>query len=287
MSINMQGYDSDWQTAYEERVEYQDLPLGDYTFQVRAVDRNLNYSEAAEIRLSVVPDPRDERIDELEVRVRERTRELEQTHRQLQMSQQQLIDELEKELQTAYTLQMGLMPTESPKKAGLDIAGRYLPATHVGGDFFQYFDRMDNRLSISLADVTGHAMEAAVPVMMFSGILETEMRLGDPLEQLFGNLNGTLHSKLDRRTFICFTMGEYDLASRTLRLSNSGCPYPYHYQTATQQVVELEMDAYPLGIRPETTYQAIEVPLAPGDRVVLLLGRDHRGGQRTGDHVWL
>ena len=105
-------------------------------------------------------------------------------------------------------------------------------------------------------------------MMMFSGILETEMRLGDPLEQLFGNLNRTLHNKLDRRTFICFTMGKLDLASRTLRLSNCGCPYPFHYKAATGEVVELEMDAYPLGVRADATYEAIEVQLEPGDRVV-------------------
>ena len=179
-----------------------------------------------------------------------------------------LRSEMEEELKTAHAMQMALMPAESPQKAGLDLAGRCIPATHVGGDFFQYFDRIDNRLSISLADVTGHAMEAAVPVMMFSGILETEMQYDHTIEDLFGNLNKTLHNKLDRRTFICFTMGEFNLVSRTLRLSNCGCPYPFHYQAATQEVVELQMYAYPLGIRADATYEAIEVQLEPGDRVV-------------------
>ena len=121
---------------------------------------------------------------------------------------------------------------------------------------------------LSLADVTGHAMKAAVPVMMFSGILKTEMRLGNSIEDLFGNLNKTLHESLDRRTFICFTMGEFDLVSRILRMSNCGGPYPFHYKAATQEVVELEMAAYPLGIRADATYEAIEVQLEPGDRVV-------------------
>ena len=51
-------------TAYERRVEYQDLPLGQYTFQVRAVDQDLNYSDPAAISLSVVPDPRLEALTE-------------------------------------------------------------------------------------------------------------------------------------------------------------------------------------------------------------------------------
>ena len=111
-------------------------------------------------------------------------------------------------------------------------------------------------------------MEAAIPVVMFSGILKTEMRLGNSIEDLFANLNRTLHETLERRTFVCFTMGALDLATRTLHLSNGGCPYPYHYRAASHKVVELEMDAYPLGIRPDTAYQTIEIQLAPGDRVV-------------------
>ena len=50
------GYEEDWQAAYSSRVEYQDLPLGDYTFRVKAVDRDLNYSDPAEVRVSVEPD---------------------------------------------------------------------------------------------------------------------------------------------------------------------------------------------------------------------------------------
>ena len=35
---------------------YQNLPPGDYTFQVRAIDRDLNYSETAQAQLAVKPD---------------------------------------------------------------------------------------------------------------------------------------------------------------------------------------------------------------------------------------
>ena len=55
----LEGYDPDWQPATREmRAYYQDLPPGDYTFQVKAIDRDLNYSEMAQIQLSVEPDPR-------------------------------------------------------------------------------------------------------------------------------------------------------------------------------------------------------------------------------------
>ena len=55
----LKGYDRDWQPATRKmRAFYRDLPPGDYTFQVRAADHDLNYSEIAQARLSVEPDPR-------------------------------------------------------------------------------------------------------------------------------------------------------------------------------------------------------------------------------------
>jgi sigma-B regulation protein RsbU (phosphoserine phosphatase) len=196
-----------------------------------------------------------------------------------------LREEAEKELQDAHDMQMGLMPTESPQISGIDLVGRCIPANHVGGDFFQYFPLSQDRLSIALADVTGHAMKAAVPVMMFSGILKTETRHGDSIENLFTNLNRTLHEVLERRTFVCFTMAELNPETRTFRMSNCGCPNPYHYRAARHEVVELQMDGYgyPLGIRPNATYEAIETQLEPGDRVVFCSDGIVEAGNTAGE----
>ena len=59
----LEGYDTDWQPATRRmRAFYRDLPPGDYTFQVRAIDRDLNYSEMAQVQISVESDPRIEAL---------------------------------------------------------------------------------------------------------------------------------------------------------------------------------------------------------------------------------
>ena len=63
-----------------------------------------------------------------------------------------------------------------------------------------------------------------------------------------------------------FAVGEVDLDGRKLRLANGGCPY--HYRAATGEVVELETQAYPLGVRPDSTPPIREIALEPGDRIV-------------------
>lgn len=183
-------------------------------------------------------------------------------------AQQKLIDELEEELQTAREKQMGLMPKGAPEVEGIHLAGRCVPANHVGGDFFQYFPRDGERVSVCMADVTGHAMEAAIPVVMFDGVLESQMAMDIGLEELFERLNDLLCAKLDERTFVCFAMGEFDAEKGLLRLANGGIPYPLHFHRSSGEIVELQVEAYPLGVRSGVDYPVIEVQLEPGDRVV-------------------
>ena len=264
--------DTDWRKPTRDNTfEWTPQASGTYTFEVQAIDRDLNYSEPASVTIVVTPQyGRIAMVSGLVVLSiglvlaggygLRRRRERDQIR-------EQLVTELGREMQTAHELQMSLMPTEAPQIPGIAVAGHCLPATDVGGDIFQYFAQ-DDKFALSVADVTGHGMQAAVPVMTFSGILNTEMQYDHALEILLAKLNQTLHQSLQRRTFICFAMGEYYPLTHRFRVSSCGLPYPCHYQAATQTVDELQMDAFPLGIRPNTTYEIIELQLQPDDRVV-------------------
>lgn len=201
----------------------------------------------------------------LTTRVRRRSAELERANEVVSAHNQLL----EQELQTAHDMQMSLMPSENPRLAGFDIVGRCRPATEVGGDFYQYFSLEDGRLIIALADVTGHGMKAAIPTMVFSGLLDTQISYTPGPRELMPRLNNSLHRVLERRTFVCFTMAELDPDAGKLRLSNGGCPYPFVFRAATQTVEEIDLSAFPLGIRAESTYAVAELELAQGDLVVL------------------
>ena len=63
-AVRLEGRDTDWKPVYTGRVEYQNLPLGDYLFQVKAVDRDLNYSAPTVVRVVVEPDLRLEALNE-------------------------------------------------------------------------------------------------------------------------------------------------------------------------------------------------------------------------------
>ncbi|MDA0685108.1 MAG: triple tyrosine motif-containing protein, partial [Bacteroidetes bacterium] len=66
----LKGHDEGWENTLDRRVEYQDLPVGQYTFEVLAVDRDLIYStEPATVTLSVFyrPISSSVRISEVEI----------------------------------------------------------------------------------------------------------------------------------------------------------------------------------------------------------------------------
>jgi len=267
------GRDSTWAATRQNRVELHDLPRGDYTLQVKAVDRDLVYSHSpAELRISVTLPYRAYGLSVsilfLSVTLayamlRGRRRRIERDD-----AREDLLREQENELQTAHDMQMGLMPAKSPDLPGVGVAGFCSTANSVGGDFYQYFEG-EVRLMISLADVTGHSMEAAIPAVMFDGILHTHMETPRPMPELFQSLNRSLCHSLREHTFVCLSMVDLDPATRIMRLSNCGCPYPLHYRAGAGEIAEIEVDAYPLGVRPDTEYRDTVIPLGEGDYVVL------------------
>ena len=153
--------------------EWTPQKAGTYTFEVQAIDRDLRYSEPARVTIEVTPQYGQialwSSLGVLSIAMvlvggygLKRRRERDQIR-------QQLVAGLEREMQTAHDMQMSLMPAQAPQLSGIEVAGQCIPATEVGGDIFQYFPQKD-KFALAVADVTGHGMQAAVPVMTFSGI---------------------------------------------------------------------------------------------------------------------
>ena len=168
----------------------------------------------------------------------------------------------------ARDMQMGLMPKTSPNIEGFDIAGRCISA----GEYYRCglfkFLEQNGKLMLMVADVPSRGMAAGVPVVMFDGILESQMKISAGMGDLLRSLNVLFFSTLEDYSSISFTMGELNPATHVFRVVNGGRLCPYHYRAETGGFVELQVDARPLGIRPDTAYEAKEIQLESGDRMV-------------------
>ncbi len=172
------------------------------------------------------------------------------------------------EIQTAQSMQMGLLP-EPLDISGLDLAGRCLAANRVGGDYYNYLwmDDDQRKLAIVIADVAGHDMSAAIPAVMFSGMLDFAVKEGAPGAMLTA-LNQSLCQQPKRTPFITCCVAIIDLDEKQMQWSKAGHPEIYHYCTHTGTIEELTADSYPLGVSPKSDYSDETANLHEGDRLI-------------------
>lgn len=172
------------------------------------------------------------------------------------------------EIQTAQSMQMGLLP-ESPDISGLDLAGRCLAANRVGGDYYNYLwmDADQRKLAIVIADVAGHDMSAAIPAVMFSGMLDFAVKEGAPGAMLTA-LNQSLCQQPKRTPFITCCVAIIDLDEKQMQWSKAGHPEIYHYCTHEGAVEELTAESYPLGVSQKSDYSDETVQLHEGDLLI-------------------
>ena len=172
------------------------------------------------------------------------------------------------EIQTAQSMQMGLLP-EPLDISGLDLAGRCLAANRVGGDYYNYLwmDDDERKLAIVIADVAGHDMSAAIPAVMFSGMLDFAVKEGTPGAMLTA-LNDSLCQQPKRTPFITCCVAIIDLDEKQMQWSKAGHPEIYHYCTHEGTIEELTAETYPLGVSQKSDYSDEMVNLHEGDLLI-------------------
>jgi hypothetical protein len=67
-----------------------------------------------------------------------------------------------KELDVAHSIQEQMLPLVPPKIAGLEVAGRNIPAESIGGDYYDWVPLGKDSVAIVIGDVSGHGIPAAL-----------------------------------------------------------------------------------------------------------------------------
>ena len=100
------------------------------------------------------------------------------------------------ELEHAAAVQRGLLPGRRPQIQGYDVAGVCLPSRAVGGDFLDWYPTRDGGLAVTLGDVMGKGMPAAIVMAMVRTAMRSAGREFPPAEAL-RQAADTLHEDLE------------------------------------------------------------------------------------------
>ena len=128
-------------------------------------------------------------------------------------------ERLKRELEIARTVQNSLLPQSNPEISGLDIDGLCIPATEIGGDYFDFFPLDNHTLGIAIADVTGKGTSAAFYMAVVKGIMLSLTPIFSSPQQLLSELNRRLYGTMERKIFVTMIYGIFDIKKNKLTLT--------------------------------------------------------------------
>jgi len=175
------------------------------------------------------------------------------------------------QLVAAHDAQMAIMPQAAPEVPGVDIAGAWIPAYGVGGDFYDYFwlEGEPPRLCIVVADVAGKGMRAAMNAVMSDGMVFSRARQAGSVEEIMDSLNRSLFHKVERRMFTALCLVVLEPETRKLTFANAGLCEPLHRSHGEVRYLSSPGSRFPLGVMRDAEYESTSVELAEGDIVIL------------------
>jgi sigma-B regulation protein RsbU (phosphoserine phosphatase) len=175
---------------------------------------------------------------------------------------------LEEELAIARQIQQRLLPKEPPKLSDFEIAAMNLPTYSVGGDYFDYFAIDDHRYIVSIADVSGKGIPAALLMSNMQATLHAMIFNEMPLSQIVARINNLLYQNTTYDKFITGFIGILDLRERSFTSVNAGHNFPYLCH-ADGGLHTLEKGGLLLGMIPNVAYEMETQHLQAGDWIFM------------------
>ena len=173
-----------------------------------------------------------------------------------------------REREEAQAIQRALLPASLPAIDGCSLAVRWQPASAFGGDCYDAIRLSDTALALSIADVCGKGLPAALVMSSLQASVRA-FAASDPSPRfVVSHLNQALCTNRELRRFVTLFYAVYDSSTRRLVYCNAGHNPPAVIR-CDGSIVRLSAGGMVVGMFDGVTYEQGEVGLEPGDRVIL------------------
>lgn len=192
---------------------------------------------------------------------------------QTDVTERRRAEESRHELEIAKHIQLSLLPDAPLRLPSVELAGVCVPASHVGGDYFDFF-HASGSVDVVIADVSGHSVGAALIMAEVRSTLRAQTRkaAGVPVgpAQVLRDLNELLYDDLTRaESFITMFYLKYLSDIRTLKYANAGHNWALLLRLGDATCTPLDAEGLVLGARRDVDFEERRVALAAGDRLLL------------------
>ena len=175
-----------------------------------------------------------------------------------------------KDLEKGKIIQESLLPHNTPIIEGYDIAFFSLSASELAGDYHDYVELDDGRISIILGDVSGHGISASLAMAMAKATFNYAKDIKAKFPEEFMDLLNTMFNKELKKRNKLMTLISMVLDPKTgeVVFDNAGQSYPGYFSNSTQKSEELKLPSLPLGGMKKRKKKAVIKIMQPGDAFI-------------------
>ena len=175
------------------------------------------------------------------------------------------------ELESARLVQERFLPATLPRIKGLDFCGECLPCHTVGGDFFDFIAAEDSSLLVTVGDVSGKGVPAAI---VMAGV-QASMRVLGParvhdLRGLIRSLNHTIWQVAPEQFYATMFCARIDATRHELSYVNAGHDRAILLRHGCRSAVTLATTGTVLGLSTRSEFRESVAPFGPGDILVVV-----------------
>lgn len=179
---------------------------------------------------------------------------------------------MDADLALAKAIQLSTLPAEFPAfpdNKEFDVYASMLAAKEVGGDFYDFYFSGENKFTITIADVAGKGIPAAMFMMRGKTTLKNIISTGVPLDKACTKVSRNLCKHNDTMTFFTGWIGTIDLATGQLTYVNAGHNLPVIRKNGGEFCFLACKPCLPVAVFEDFEYQTETVQLQPGDELFL------------------
>ncbi|MGC8765132.1 MAG: PP2C family protein-serine/threonine phosphatase [Brevinematia bacterium] len=175
----------------------------------------------------------------------------------------------EKEIGVAAEIQSSLIPHTFPMSAKYDLYGLSIAAKGVGGDYYDYIDFGNEKIVLTMFDVSGKGVPAALIMVMIRSILRTIATLNDDTRDVMAKLNNTISLEIVEDRYATGFYLLFDAEKGIMSYTNAGhCPLIL-YRSHSDDFEFLDTEGMPIGIMSGVEYGQNYTIMERGDIAIL------------------
>jgi len=179
-----------------------------------------------------------------------------------------LVAERSGQMAKAAKVQAGLLPVSPLIGDGFEVAANFAPAREISGDFYDWYLPDPRRLAVTLGDVMGKGLPAAILMATVRASLRSAAQVGTVVEGV-SMAAGVMAAALEvNQAYVTLFHSLFDASTGELNYIDAGHGHARLLRAAGGQELLPERGA-PIGLLPDTSFSPGKVTLERGDTLVV------------------